>query len=153
VFLFDKKNPSKTLLQQRAAGKYHCPLMWANACCSHPRENEPPADGARRRIQEELGIKVEALVPAGSFIYRAPVGDLIEHELDHVFAGLWQESEVPFNPQEVAQIEWVDLNDFLSMPRRKIVPWFEAALYKALAVGLDPVHLEILKQEKKKVAA
>ena len=25
------------LLQQRAATKYHFPLIWANSCCSHPR--------------------------------------------------------------------------------------------------------------------
>ena len=34
VFLF---NENKVLLQKRASSKYHCPGLWTNTCCSHPR--------------------------------------------------------------------------------------------------------------------
>ena len=40
VFLMDG---ARTLLQQRAMGKYHSPGLWANACCTHPRPGEDPA--------------------------------------------------------------------------------------------------------------
>ena len=33
VFVFDGED---MLIQQRAAAKYHCPGLWANACCTHP---------------------------------------------------------------------------------------------------------------------
>ena len=44
------------LIQQRAAGKYHTPGLWANTCCTHPRWGEEPAACAVRRLREELGI-------------------------------------------------------------------------------------------------
>ena len=38
VFVMNKKG--QLLLQQRAAHKYHSPLLWTNTCCSHQREGE-----------------------------------------------------------------------------------------------------------------
>ena len=46
----------EVLIQQRAAGKYHTPLLWANTCCTHPRWDEEAAACAIRRLREELGI-------------------------------------------------------------------------------------------------
>ena len=43
VFLMDGP---LTLLQRRAAAKYHTPGLWANACCTHPRPGEDPAASA-----------------------------------------------------------------------------------------------------------
>jgi len=54
VFLFNERG--ETLLQQRAAGKYHSPLLWTNSCCSHQREGESNLEAATRRLHEELGI-------------------------------------------------------------------------------------------------
>ena len=48
---------SETLIQQRALSKYHTPGLWANACCTHPFWEEKPVECARRRLNEELGIK------------------------------------------------------------------------------------------------
>ncbi len=53
-FLFNDQG--ETLLQQRAEGKYHSPMLWTNSCCSHPREGETVLDAANRRLGEELGI-------------------------------------------------------------------------------------------------
>ena len=47
---------TETLLQKRALNKYHCPGLWANACCTHPYWDEASETCARRRIKEELGI-------------------------------------------------------------------------------------------------
>ena len=38
VFIFNSKN--ELMLQQRAAHKYHSPLLWTNTCCSHQRDGE-----------------------------------------------------------------------------------------------------------------
>ena len=50
VFLFNERG--ETLLQQRAATKYHSPLLWTNTCCSHQRENESSLEAAMRRLSE-----------------------------------------------------------------------------------------------------
>ncbi|MFV0529942.1 MAG: isopentenyl-diphosphate Delta-isomerase [Flavobacteriales bacterium] len=108
VFIFNKKN--EMLLQQRAANKYHSPLLWTNTCCSHPRENETYLEGAKRRLKEEMGIFCE-LEEAFNFIYKAPVGQgLIEHELDRVFIGYYNDTPLP-NPQEVARFKWLTIEE------------------------------------------
>ena len=38
VFIFNKKG--ELMLQQRAAHKYHSPMLWTNTCCSHQRDGE-----------------------------------------------------------------------------------------------------------------
>lgn len=133
VVLFQKERPEYTLLQQRAASKYHCPLMWANACCSHPRPGEKPLDAARRRVTEELGIQPPELYSAGSFLYRAPVGDLIEHEFDHVFYGFIDADDIPYVPAEVATVAWVEAQNPCADGARRYAPWMERAIALALS--------------------
>jgi len=104
VLIFNSEG--KMLLQQRAADKYHSPLLWANACCTHPKVGESVQQCAKRRLLEELGISTE-LNLAFSFVYRADVGNgLVEHEYDHVYIG---SSDGPFepNPREVASLRFV----------------------------------------------
>src|SRR5690349_16645839 len=77
VFLFDKKG--RMLLQQRSKEKYHGALLWTNACCSHPHENEDIEKAAERRMQEELGVSA-AISKIFTFTYHAEVeNELIEH--------------------------------------------------------------------------
>ncbi|MEX0337961.1 MAG: isopentenyl-diphosphate Delta-isomerase, partial [Arenibacterium sp.] len=76
----------KMLIQRRALGKYHTPGLWANTCCTHPDWDEAPADCARRRLSEELGIVGLSPEFRQNLEYRADVGDgLIEHEVVDVF--------------------------------------------------------------------
>jgi isopentenyl-diphosphate delta-isomerase len=136
VVLFQKENPGLTLLQQRAAVKYHCPLMWANACCSHPRPGETPIKAALRRVPEELAIPSPPLAFAGSFLYRAPVGKFIEHEFDHVFYGfLSKDTPIPMVAEQVAAVEWADVQRLTASAARSYVPWLEKAVEVALAAS------------------
>ena len=57
VFLLNSQG--EILLQRRSLGKRLWGGFWSNSCCSHPRRGESVADAAKRRCQEELGIKVE----------------------------------------------------------------------------------------------
>ena len=59
------------MLQQRAASKYHSPLLWTNTCCSHQRVGESNIEAGKRRLQEEMGFQAE-LKELFSFIYKAP---------------------------------------------------------------------------------
>jgi isopentenyl-diphosphate Delta-isomerase len=128
VFVFDRDG--LLLLQRRAASKYHSASLWANTCCSHPRQGETPHDAARRRLHEEMGIDC-ALEAAGTFTYQAEVGrGLIEHELDHLFVGRFDGSPSP-DPAEVAAWRWGSLDAIeheLSTRPDEFAAWFPAAL-------------------------
>jgi isopentenyl-diphosphate delta-isomerase len=112
VFLFNERG--ETLLQQRAATKYHSPLLWTNTCCSHQRENESSLEAAMRRLSEELGIDpsgVSDLREAFWFIYRAEFDNgLTEHELDHVILGTYQ-GPITLDPSEVQSVRWISMPD------------------------------------------
>ena len=108
VFVFNSKG--ELMIQQRAASKYHSPTLWTNTCCSHPRDNETYEQAAHRRLQEEMGFDCE-LEYKFNFIYKAHLeNDLIEHELDHVFIGTFDD-EPKLNPDEVMAYRWVELDD------------------------------------------
>src|ERR1700759_5197467 len=68
VFIFNSKG--EMLLQRRAAGKYHSPGLWTNACCSHPRPGEDTLAAAVRRLEEELGFSTP-LEKLFDFTYRS----------------------------------------------------------------------------------
>lgn len=106
VFVMNKEG--KILLQQRAAHKYHSPLLWTNTCCSHQRMGETNIGAGRRRLMEEMGFDTE-LTELFSFIYKAPFDNgLTEHELDHVLLGRY-DGDPDINPEEVAAWKWMDL--------------------------------------------
>ena len=108
VFVFNSKG--ELMIQQRAASKYHSPTLWTNTCCSHPRDNETYKQAAHRRLEEEMGFDCE-LEYKFNFIYKAHLeNDLIEHELDHVFIGTFDD-EPKLNPDEVMAYRWVELDD------------------------------------------
>lgn len=108
VFVFNKKG--ELMLQQRAASKYHSPLLWTNTCCSHQREGETNLEAGKRRLQEEMGFVTE-LNEVFSFIYKAPFDNgLTEHELDHVMVGSF-EGLPHINKEEVESYKWMNLED------------------------------------------
>ena len=128
VFLFNEKG--EMLLQKRAATKYHSPNQWTNAVCSHPRINETYEAGAKRRLAEELGIVVD-IEEKFHFIYKAKVGEnLWEHELDHVFTGLYS-GKFNLNPEEVSEVRYILMEDLeaemLSNPEY-FTEWFKIIL-------------------------
>ncbi len=132
VFVFNDQD--EMLLQRRAAGKYHSPGLWSNACCSHPRPGEAVINAAHRRLGEELGFDCE-LKHAFSFVYRAQLeAGLTEHEYDHVLFG--QYSGVPepdpteadactYEPEEVIRRALADNPE-------KFTAWFRICIDRVL---------------------
>lgn len=107
VFILNSKG--EVMLQQRAASKYHSPLLWTNTCCSHQRVGETNIEAGRRRLMEEMGFDAP-LKELFSFIYKAPFDNgLTEHELDHVMVGSFN-GEPEINTEEVENWKWMDLN-------------------------------------------
>lgn len=100
----------RQLLQKRHSGKYHSGGLWSNACCGHPRPGEDIRAAAARRLKEEMGFTC-ALTPLGTLTYRAEVGGhLIEHELVHIFRGLYEGAVQP-DPQEADDNAWRTLTE------------------------------------------
>ena len=128
VFLFNEAG--EMLLQKRAEKKYHSPLQWTNAVCSHPRNGETYLEGANRRLKEELGIETE-LTEKFHFIYKADVGGgLWEHELDHVFTGSYN-ADFNLNKDEVEEVRFVSLEDLdkeMSENPEHFTEWFKIIL-------------------------
>lgn len=125
VFILNEKN--ELMLQQRAAHKYHSPLLWTNTCCSHQRLHEENTEAGKRRLREEMGFETD-LTPLFSFIYQAPFDNgLTEHELDHVMLGYFS-GEPEINPEEVASWKWMGLdavaNDLKANPNQ-YTAWFK----------------------------
>ncbi|MCL4124789.1 UNVERIFIED_CONTAM: hypothetical protein GTU68_021877 [Idotea baltica] len=125
VFIMNKNG--ETMLQQRAADKYHSPLLWTNTCCSHQRLGETNIEAGKRRLQEEMGFNTD-LKELFSFIYKAPFDNgLTEHELDHVMIGYFEEEPV-INTEEVASWQWMKpkaiKKDIESEPD-KYTAWFK----------------------------
>ena len=108
VFIFNSK--CELMLQQRAAHKYHSPLLWTNTCCSHQRDGETNIEAGERRLVEEMGFKTN-LKEIFSFVYKAPFDNgLTEHELDHVMVGYF-DGLPEINPEEVASFKWMSLEE------------------------------------------
>ena len=125
VFVFNNKN--ELMLQQRAAHKYHSPLLWTNTCCSHQRVGEANIQAGKRRLMEEMGFVVD-LEDTISFIYKAPFDNgLTEHEFDHILIGYYND-EPNINPDEVASWKWMHIeavkNDILQYPEL-YTEWFK----------------------------
>lgn len=130
VFIFNGKG--EMLLQQRALNKYHSAGLWTNACCSHPAPGEDTAAAAHRRLGEELGFNT-GLRKIFDFTYQTAFDNgLIEHEFDHVFAGVYEQRITP-NAEEVKDICYKSLDDIqqsLQTHPQKYTSWFHIAFPK-----------------------
>ena len=125
VFIFNSKN--ELMLQQRAAHKYHSPLLWTNTCCSHQRDGESNKEAGSRRLKEEMGFTT-SLREVTSFIYKAPFDNgLTEHEFDHVMVGYY-ENDPTINMEEVESWKWMPLEtvkeDIVTQPEL-YTAWFK----------------------------
>jgi isopentenyl-diphosphate delta-isomerase len=134
VALFDAAGA--TLLQRRAAAKYHFAGRWSNTCCSHPRPGEPLRQAARRRIAEELDIQCGPLEVRGAFWYSAedPATGLVEHEYDVVLIGRTNDAVRP-NPAEASDVTLRTPDDVLAacvQDPASYTPWLPMVLQTAL---------------------
>lgn len=134
VFLYSN---GKMLIQQRDQKKYHSGGLWANSCCSHPRRGEEVLEAAKRRLEEELGIRQEIceLKEIDSFIYFQAYDGLSEYEFDHVIVAEYDGEFIP-NPEEIQNLRWVtyeELEKELLEHPEMFAAWFLIAAPKVLS--------------------
>lgn len=112
LFLFNSKG--ELLLQQRSAKKKTWPLVWSNSCCGHPMLNESNEDAVRRRMELELGIKIDKVYEIlPNFSYKAEMNGIVENEICPVFIGFLNKKPIP-NKDEVENIKWMKWQEFLN---------------------------------------
>jgi isopentenyl-diphosphate delta-isomerase len=124
IMVYNSKR--EVLLQKRAASKYHCPGLWSNACCSHPKLGEHLLVSARKRLKEEMGIDIPIKEMGVEFIYKIKLGDLYEHEYDHVLYGQFDGQPKP-DPQEADDWKWMpfgELREDMKKNPEIYTPWF-----------------------------
>jgi len=128
IFIFNDRG--EMMLQKRSLSKYHSPGLWTNACCSHPRPGESLKEATRRRILEEMGFQCK-MNEVFSFIYKAAFDHgLTEHELDHVFFGVYNGAP-EINLEEVAEWKWIHIDELLADVKANpdnYTVWFKIAL-------------------------
>lgn len=136
VFVMHKDRP-EMLIQRRSAKKMLWAGIWANTCCSHPKQGESAMDAGKRRLREEMGFTCD-LKEMDSFVYKAndPQGKGLEYEYDTILLGHIDDSvAIKANPDEVMEWKWVPVQTLLKdMEIRKdaYAPWFHIGIQKVL---------------------
>lgn len=132
ILIFNSRG--QMLVQKRARTKYHSGGLWTNACCSHPKPDETIEETTRKRLIHEMGIDVHTTF-SYKFLYKANLdSNLIEHELDHVFIGVF-DGEPNVNPEEVEDWKFVNLNDLridTQLHPERYTQWFRLILQHEL---------------------
>jgi isopentenyl-diphosphate delta-isomerase len=140
VFLFNAAG--EMLLQQRAAEKYHSPLLWTNTCCSHPRPGETHASAAGRRLLEEMGLVCE-LHYAFDFYYEADMDNgLIEHELDHIYVG-YTRIQPLINKKEANDWRYESISNIraeIAAHPERFTTWFKLIFEPLMTRINEPAH-------------
>jgi isopentenyl-diphosphate delta-isomerase len=113
------------------------PLLWANTCCSHPREGETIPEAATRRLQEELGFTCP-LQEHSTYVYRAEdPGRGVEHEHVTIVIGEADKDVAPHpDPAEIAEWKWVPVAGLRTDMERHpedFAPWFPIGLHTILS--------------------
>jgi isopentenyl-diphosphate Delta-isomerase len=145
-YVFDTNG--RLLLTRRAAHKRTWPAVWTNSCCGHPAPGESMTAAVRRRLQFELGIRleqdVEPVLPA--FRYRAVMGNgIVENEICPVFRVVAEVSPQP-NPDEVDAVDWVAWPEFAESVldgSRPVSPWCVLQVQELTSMGNDPLNWQI----------
>lgn len=131
--VFILNDEGEMLLQKRAERKYHGGGLWSNTCCSHPTKESNLKKQAEKRLFEEMGFNTQ-IGKIGIAKYNLEVGDLIEHEYDHLFIGTYNGNPKP-NSDEVSDYRWVPLHEIekdLKENSDKYTPWFKVLYPKVL---------------------
>lgn len=105
------------LLQQRAATKVICPLLWDVSVAGHIDAGETLKSGAVREIEEEIGLSIseESLNKIGVFeCFQKYDNDIIDNEFHHTFIAELKVdiTELTAQKEEVEALKLVSIEAF-----------------------------------------
>jgi geranylgeranyl diphosphate synthase type I len=144
VYLMDEAG--RVLLTRRALNKLTWPGVWSNSCCGHPRPGETDVVAIRRRVGEELGLKVrdiEVVLPDFGYVATDPYGRM-ENEHCPVYRALIVDASIlrP-DPDEVMDYQWLTWPDLVETVERApglLSPWSVAQI-RTLASSPDTASI------------
>lgn len=115
LWLYTSKG--QILLQQRAASKVICPLLWDVSVAGHIDAGETPEQGIIRETKEEIGldISVEQLQKIGVFkCFQSYDNGIVDNEFHHTYIAKTDQIITDFTPQknEVEALKFVSFQDF-----------------------------------------
>ena len=115
IWLYTSKG--EILLQQRAASKAICPLLWDVSVAGHIDAGETIESGAIREIKEEIGLKIQEddLEKIGVFpCFQTYPNGMIDNEFHHTFIAklIVDLSELTPQKEEVEALKLVSISKF-----------------------------------------
>jgi len=123
IFIFGENK--KLLIQQRSHKKKTWPLVWSNSCCGHPSLGESSVDAAKRRIKDELGIKIKKIEEISPYKYKFSKNGIMENEICPILIGFFLK-KLKINKDEVEKVRWLKWGDFLKEIKKnhnQFSPW------------------------------
>ncbi|MEM5564943.1 NUDIX domain-containing protein [Psychroserpens sp. AS72] len=115
VWFYD--SDGNILLQQRAASKSICPLLWDVSVAGHIDAGETPEQAAVREVKEEIGVDIseDQLIKIGVFeCFQSYPNGIIDNEFHHTFiveTNLWIDDFIP-QKEEVEALKYVSMYEF-----------------------------------------
>jgi isopentenyl-diphosphate Delta-isomerase len=125
IIVINKKG--EILLQQRSRQKKYWPLYWTNSCCTHPQPQETYLKAGKRRLVQELGLKLK-LKPifkhSYCFKYKNKGG---ECELTQVFLAKYNKEKIKPDPTQIKTVKWLSLDKIKKQMKTEnnFTPWFK----------------------------
>lgn len=116
------------VLQQRAATKRVCPLLWDLSVAEHLQVNEDWQAAAERGLMEELGLSNVSLSPCGAEIqerHEVPEQGIRNYEFQRCFRGI-SDDELTLDPTEVAAVRELSIAAFSRLAQTEpdtFTPW------------------------------
>ena len=113
VYILVFNSEGQLFVHQRTATKDVYPSHWDVAVGGVLGAGEDPLAGARRELQEELGVQTDTLRQLFTFRYQEPHNRVI----GVVFSCTW-DGPVALQPAEIVRGEWLDLEAVIERSRR-----------------------------------
>jgi len=111
LFLFNDKK--QLLVTKRALSKKTFPGVWTNSVCGHVSPGEETIAAVKRRVHEELQIRVDDIHEVAPYRYRfADASGIVENEICPIFIGFTSENPT-LEKSEVEEYTWIDWEEFL----------------------------------------